>query len=178
MKETIKKLYLMQLHYGGISEDEYHFLPEAERKLLVERPNGRFVLADSERKKIKVVLAGGVFDIIHIGHVFTLTEAKRHGDVLVVAIADEKHIRKKGREPIHSNEYRKVLVESLKSVDLALVGFTDPKDMVGVVDPDVIVYGYDQTEFIKPKGVEIVKLKKKIDDSKFKSGKIISDLGL
>ena len=178
MKETIKKLYLMQLRYGGISEEEFHFLPETERRLLVERPNGRFILADSERKKIKVVLAGGVFDIIHIGHVFTLTEAKRHGDVLVVAIADEKHIRRKGREPIHSNEYRKALVEALKPVDIAMVGFADPKEMVDLVDPDTIVYGYDQKEFIRPKGVEVVKLDKKIDDSKFKSGKIIAELGL
>ena len=44
--------------------------------------------------------------------------------------------------------------------------------------PDIIVYGYDQKEFLNPKGVEIVKLSKKIDDSKFKTGRIIDELGL
>jgi hypothetical protein len=50
--------------------------------------------------------------------------------------------------------------------------------MLEIVKPDVIVYGYDQKEFLNPKGVEVVKLSKKIDDSKFKTGKIIDELGL
>ncbi len=37
MKETIKKLFVMQLSYGGIAEEMYHFLPDNEKKLLVER---------------------------------------------------------------------------------------------------------------------------------------------
>ncbi|MBU0531981.1 adenylyltransferase/cytidyltransferase family protein [Candidatus Micrarchaeota archaeon] len=172
-----KKLFVMQLKYAGIPEDAYHFLPEHERELLIEK-EGRFFLKPEERKKIKVVLTGGVYDVLHIGHVVTLNEAKEYGDVLVVAVAKDEHIRKKGREPVHSQEYRKIMVESLKAVDIALEGFDDPKKMLEFVQPNVIVYGYDQSEFLKPEGVEIIKLEKKIDDSIFKTGKILDRLGI
>jgi len=177
MKEIVKKLFCLQLQYDGIPEDIFHFLPEAEKALLVET-KGRFFLSDEARRKIKVVLTGGVFDIIHIGHVVTLTEAKKHGDVLIVAIARDSHIRKKNREPIHPLEYRRIMVEALKPVDLAIGGFPDPHTMIRYVKPDVIVYGYDQKETIKPAGVQVIKLVKSIDDKKFKTGRIIEELGL
>jgi cytidyltransferase-like protein len=174
--ETSKRLFVMQIQYGGIPEDIYHFLPENEKARLVER-GGRFFLRDEERRKIRVVLTGGVFDVLHIGHVVTLGEAKGHGDVLVVAVAKDEYINKKGRNPLHPQEYRRIMVESLKAVDVSVSGFENPKKMVEFVGPDVIVYGYDQKEFLRPKGVEIVKLSKKIDDSKFKTGKILEELG-
>jgi cytidyltransferase-like protein len=177
MSALAKRMYIMQLSYGGIPEDIYHFLPDNEKALLIEK-GGRFFLRDGERKRIRVVLTGGVYDILHIGHFVTLSEARKHGDVLVVAIAKDDHIRKKGREPVHPLEYRKMMVEALKPVDIAISGFDDPKKMVEFVRPDVIVYGYDQKEFLRPEGVEIVKLERKIDDSRFKSGKILQDLGL
>src|SRR5271157_1081303 len=98
MKEISKKLFIMQIQYAGIPEDVYHFLPENEKSMLIEK-KGRFYLNDEGRTRIRVVLTGGVFDILHIGHVFTLSEAKKHGDVLVVAVAKDEHIKKKGREP-------------------------------------------------------------------------------
>jgi cytidyltransferase-like protein len=177
MKEAVKKLYLMQLRYGGIPEDVYHFLSENERKLLVEE-KGAFILKAEERKKIKVVLTGGVFDVLHIGHIVTLEEARKLGDVLVVAVARDDMIRKKKREPIHGQDYRRIMVASIRSVDLALAGFKDSKKMVEYVSPDVIAYGYDQKEFMKPDGVEIVRIDKKIDDGKFKTGRILDILGL
>lgn len=172
-----KKLFLMQLNYGGIAEDMYHFLPENERQRLVER-EGRFFLKDEERKKLRVVLTGGVFDILHIGHILTLQEAKKHGDVLVVAVARDEMIKKKNREPVHDQEYRQIMVGAIKPVDIAISGFEDPHEMIEFIRPDVIVYGYDQKEFLKPEGVEIVKLSRKIDDKKFKTGKILESLGL
>ncbi len=177
MRETIKKLFVMQLRYGGIPEDIYHFLPKKERRMLVEK-GGMFFLRSEERKKIKVVLTGGVFDVLHIGHIVTLDEAKKHGDVLVTAIAKDEHIKRKKREPVHPQEYRRMMVESLKPVDVAVSGFRNPKKMLEFVKPDVIVYGYDQKEHLKPKGVEIVKLLKGIDDKKFKTAKILDELGL
>jgi cytidyltransferase-like protein len=177
VKELVKKLFVMQMQYGGIPEESYHFLPEKEKKLLVEI-GGRFFLRNNAREKIRVVLSGGAFDVLHIGHIVTLAEAKRHGDVLVVAVAQDGQIKKKGREPVHPQEYRRILVDALKSVDVALCGFDNPKKMLDFVQPDVIVYGYDQKEFMKPEGVEIVKLDKRMDDTKFKTGKIIELLGL
>jgi cytidyltransferase-like protein len=177
VKELAKKLFVMQMQYGGIPEESYHFLGENEKKLLVEI-RGRFFLRNEARETLRVVLTGGFFDVIHIGHVVTLTEAKTHGDVLVVAVARDEHIRKKGRAPVHPQEYRRMLVDALKPVDVAICGFEHPQKMLDFVQPDVIVYGYDQKEFLKPEGVEIVKLDKRIDDSKFKTGKIIELLGI
>lgn len=177
MKETAKKLYCMQLSYGGIPEEAYHFLQPQEQEMLMER-GGSFFLKPEHRKKLRVVLTGGVFDVLHIGHVVTLLEARKHGDVLVVAVARDEHIRKKGREPVHPLEYRKMMVETLKPVDVALAGLGSPETLLELVGPDIIVYGYDQKEFLKPGNVEIVRLAKRIDDSRFKTAKILDELGL
>lgn len=173
----ISRLYIMQLKYAGIPNAVYDVLPEHERAMLIN-VDGKFFLKPEQRKKIKVVLTGGVFDVLHIGHIVTLNEAKKHGDVLIVAIAQDEHIRKKNREPIHPLEYRTIMVEALKPVDLAVSGFDDPKKMLDAVKPDAIVYGYDQKETIKTEGVTIIRLSKCIDDSKFKTGKILDELGI
>lgn len=176
MDERVRKLFLMQLKNDGISAGAK--LSSAERAM-VEKRNGKYYLKARFRRKIKVVLTGGVFDILHAGHIFTLNEAKKRGDVLVVAVArDEQLRRRKGREPVHTEDYRRMMVEFLKPVDLALVGFRDPKKMVELVKPDVIVYGYDQPVLMKPKGVKTVKLKKHIEEEKFKTHKIIKNLGI
>ena len=94
----------------------------------------------------KIVLAGGVFDIIHPGHIHTLTAAKALGDVLVVAIATDKTAQKmKKMTPLHNQELRCELVSSLSMVDEAIVGHEeDIFETVKEVKPDIIALGYDQ----------------------------------
>jgi len=94
----------------------------------------------------KIVLAGGVFDIIHPGHIHTLNAAKALGDVLVVAIATDKTAQKmKNRSPLHNQELRRELVNSLSMVDVAIIGHEeDIFETVKDVKPNVIVLGYDQ----------------------------------
>ena len=75
------------------------------------------------RSSLRVVLAGGVFDIIHPGHIYTLNSAKSLGDTLVVVIATDKTAEKmKKRTPLHDQEQRKILVDSLAMVDFCLIG--------------------------------------------------------
>ena len=95
----------------------------------------------------KVVLAGGVFDIIHPGHIHTLNAAKALGDTLVVAIATDKTAKKmKKRPPLHSQELRRELVSCLSMVDKAIVGHEDDIfQTVKEIKPNIIVLGYDQT---------------------------------
>ena len=114
----------------------------------------RKTLTEIGRNSIKVVLAGGVFDIIHPGHIHTLNAAKRLGDVLVVVVAtDNTAVRMKKRRPLHSQEQRQELVNSLNMVDLCLVGQEDDIfKTVNLVRPQVIALGYDQAhqeKFIK-----------------------------
>jgi len=98
------------------------------------------------REAIRVVLTGGVFDVLHVGHLATLEEAKRLGDVLVVVVARDKTVEElKHRKPLNPEGDRLRLVSALKPVDLALLG--DLEDMLKVVEfvkPDVIALGYDQ----------------------------------
>jgi len=94
----------------------------------------------------KIVLAGGVFDIIHPGHIHTLNAAKALGGVLVVAIATDKTAEKmKKRSPLHNQELRRELVSCLSMVDKAIVGHEDDIfQTVKEVKPNIIVLGYDQ----------------------------------
>ena len=94
----------------------------------------------------KIVLAGGVFDIIHPGHIHTLNAAKALGDVLVVVIATDKTAKKmKNRSPLHNQELRRELVSCLTMVDIAIIGNEeDIFETVKVVKPNIIVLGYDQ----------------------------------
>jgi FAD synthetase len=103
----------------------------------------------------KVVLATGVFDLLHLGHVRFLEESKRRGGPgarLVVVVASDKTVfRRKGRKPILPEDQRRELVASLRTVDRAILGH-DNLDMLGTlkeVKPDIICVGYDQKEITK-----------------------------
>ena len=103
-------------------------------------------LTEIGRGSLRVVLAGGVFDIIHPGHISTLNAAKALGDVLVVVVAtDNTAVKMKKRRPIHSQEQRQELVNSLAVVDLCLIGQeNDIFKTVNLVKPQIIALGYDQ----------------------------------
>lgn len=103
-------------------------------------------LTESGRNSLIVVLAGGVFDIIHPGHIHTLNAAKELGDVLVVVVAtDNTAVKMKKRRPLHVQEQRQELVNSLSMVDLCLIGQEDDIfKTVNHVKPQIIALGYDQ----------------------------------
>jgi len=96
------------------------------------------------------VLASGVFDLLHLGHVKFLEEAKKAGgknaELLVVVARDSTVVDTKGRKPVMSENQRLALVESLKVVDDAVLGLEDfdVGDVIQRVKPDVIALGYDQ----------------------------------
>ena len=106
----------------------------------------RTTLTEIGRNSLHVVLAGGVFDIIHPGHIYTLNAAKALGDVLVVVVATDITSEKmKKRRPLHTQEQRQELVNSLSMVDLCLVGQEDDIfKTVNRVRPQIIALGYDQ----------------------------------
>ncbi len=92
------------------------------------------------------VMASGVFDILHPGHLHYLKQAKEMGDELVVVVACDDNVRRFKHEPVTSEEMRCTMVRSLKMVDEAYVG--KEGDMFGIVQeisPDIIALGYDQS---------------------------------
>jgi len=102
----------------------------------------------------KTVLTGGVFDILHPGHVKLLKKGKklagRGGKLIVVIARDETVIGRRGRRPVFNERYRKMLVENLKPVDEAVLGYKDvDKGLRKILErfkPDIILFGYDQNE--------------------------------
>ena len=97
------------------------------------------------------VLAVGVFDLLHAGHLHYLEQAKSLGTELVVVVAHDDTVRSQKHEPVTSQELRCRMVKGLKPVDEAIVGNspgTPIFDILNVVKPNVIALGYDQKHSI------------------------------
>jgi FAD synthetase len=93
------------------------------------------------------VMAVGVFDLLHAGHLHYLQQAKLLGDELIVIVAHDDTVRMRKHEPVTSHEMRKQLIEGMKPVDVAIVGSPPDNSMFDIVEkvlPDVIALGYDQ----------------------------------
>lgn len=71
----------------------------------------------------KVVVVGGCFDLLHLGHIIFLQKAKEQGEIVIVLLESDQTIKKlKGdRRPIHTQEVRSQILAELKSVDFVLV---------------------------------------------------------
>lgn len=123
-------------------------------------------LSEIGRDSLRIVLAGGVFDIIHPGHIHTLNAAKKLGDILVVVVAtDNTAVKMKKRQPLHSQEQRQELVNSLTMVDICLIGQEDNIfKTVNHVKPQIIALGYDQIHQEKSitEGCKKIKLDAKV----------------
>ena len=90
------------------------------------------------------VMAVGVFDLIHLGHVHYLTEARKLGDELWVVVSSDAMARRRKHETINPQDVRQAVVAALKPVDHALVGDeVDQMKSVEQVRPDVIALGHD-----------------------------------
>ena len=91
------------------------------------------------------VMATGVFDLLHPGHLYFLTAARQLGDELVVVVARDQTARRLKRDPYMPEHIRREMVEALKPVDRAVLGSTT--DIYATVEdlrPDIIALGYDQ----------------------------------
>lgn len=96
---------------------------------------------------MKRVMAVGVFDLLHAGHLHYLEQAKSLGGHLTVVIAHDDTVRKRKHEPVTNHDLRRRMVEGLKPVDQAVIG-NPPQvpifDILPEVKPDIIALGYDQ----------------------------------
>jgi FAD synthetase len=117
-----------------------------EKLGMVVKEGGSARLTAKGRKSIKVVFIGGGFELIHYGHVYTISKARALGDVLVVSVARDSTIRRrKKREPIISEKDRVTLLSSLRQVDAAILGVEgDIYVTLEKVKPDIVALGYDQ----------------------------------
>ncbi len=142
---------------------------------------------EKEDKKRKIVLASGTFDLLHLGHVKYLEEAKRTGgseaELIVIVARDSTVEKRRGTRPIIPENQRRALVDSLKVVDEAILGYED-LDVAKVVEkikPDVIALGYDRGDIeqtvrnhVKEKGlmIKVVRISKFEEEELNSSSKI------
>ena len=125
---------------------------------------------------MKKVLAGGVFNLVHPGHVFFLRKAKEFGDYLIVVIASNRTASITKDYPVLDQKIRKKNVEKLGFVDKVVIG--DETDFMKVVrreKPDIIVLGYDQKiserelkKMLSKEGIncEIIRIKEELEGYK------------
>ena len=96
----------------------------------------------------KVVFTNGCFDLIHLGHVRYLGEAKKHGDILVVGLNSDGSVRRlkgKGR-PFVPERDRAELLAALEAVDyVTIFGEDTPAALIEALGPDLLVKGADYT---------------------------------
>jgi FAD synthetase len=152
--------------------------------------------AEKKESKRKVVLASGVFDLLHLGHVRFLEEAKKAGGPgakLVVIVARDSTVKsRKGEEPVMPENQRCALVASLRVVDEAILGFErfDVAKVVEKICPHVVAFGYDQQglertvrDYVRQRGLKInvVRIGKfssdELDSSSKIKQRIIEDYG-
>ena len=132
----------------------------------------------------KKVLAAGKFDILHLGHIAYLEQAKelagKDGELVVVIARDDTIERERGALPVFPQEQRRRIVEALGIVDKAILGYDSENHSDIVVDlkPDYIALGYDQYTNIesleesfrkKDMTTEIVRLEKRTADGLYSS---------
>ena len=128
---------------------------ELRRAILEEESSGRgvmtsqqlsFAVQDAKEHGEKIVFTNGCFDIIHAGHVGYLTEAKKLGNRLIVAINNDASVRRiKGSgRPINPVERRMAVLGGLEAVDW-VVNFSEdtPENLLKQIKPDVLVKGGD-----------------------------------
>ncbi|PDH22830.1 MAG: FAD synthase [Marine Group II euryarchaeote MED-G36] len=123
------------------------------------------------------VMAVGVFDLLHAGHLHYVEQAKALGDELVVVVAHDDTVRKQKHEPVTNQELRCRMVQGLKPVDTAIIG--NPPTMpiyeiLETVKPDIIALGYDQKHSLDTikkglkengwKDVEVIRVEGLADD--------------
>lgn len=121
-----------------------------------------------ENRGKKIVFTNGCFDILHLGHVEYLNEAKAQGDLLIVAINSDESVRRlKGPDrPINNEKDRGSMLLNLKSVDCVQI-FTEetPLEIIKLIGPNVLVKGGDWkpdqivgSDFVLSRGGEVKSL--------------------
>ena len=90
-------------------------------------------------------MATGTFDLLHLGHIYYLKEAKKQGDELAVVVATDSTVRRLKHEPVNPEKTRLNLIKELRIVDEAYLGYEeDMYEIVEEIKPDIIALGFDQ----------------------------------
>ena len=138
-----------------------------KREGKITQKGKNFLLTKKGRATFTVVMTGGVFDLLHLGHLATLEEVQKLGDLVVVVVARDIWVAKKKRKTTYTEEERVKILNSLSFVDLAILGDKQNHLLsVKKVNPDIIAIGKNQN-------YKLSKLKEDLESQGLDSIKII-----
>ncbi len=127
----------------------------------VDLETARRLVADAKKARKRVVLANGCFDLIHVGHVRYLEGSKAAGDLLVVAVNDDRSVAAlKGPDRPFMNAAERVeLVAAMQAVDLVIVFEEETvASLIETLRPDIHCKGTDYTEQSVPEREEMKRI--------------------
>tara|TARA_B100000427_G_scaffold306224_1_gene292794 strand:+ start:1554 stop:2045 length:492 start_codon:yes stop_codon:yes gene_type:complete len=104
------------------------------------------ICSEYQQANRKVVFTNGCFDIIHAGHVHLLNEAKKFGDILIVAVNSDSSIKKfkSQSRPINNTEDRVLVLSAMTVIDhIFIFDEETPENIINEIIPDVLVKGND-----------------------------------
>jgi D-beta-D-heptose 7-phosphate kinase/D-beta-D-heptose 1-phosphate adenosyltransferase len=104
------------------------------------------ILKDLKKNSRRIVFTNGCFDILHVGHIRYLKEAKGYGDMLIVAVNSDSSVKsiKGDKRPIVSQSERAEVVAALEMVDYVTMFDEDtPYNIIKKLQPDVLIKGGD-----------------------------------
>ncbi|MCE5304925.1 MAG: D-glycero-beta-D-manno-heptose 1-phosphate adenylyltransferase [Chloroherpetonaceae bacterium] len=114
--------------------------------MILSRENISKIATELQEQGKTIVFTNGCFDIIHLGHIYYLSEAKKLGDYLIIGLNTDSSVKKlKGPErPINSEQDRAMVLDALKSVDFVVLFDEDtPLELIREISPNILVKGGD-----------------------------------
>ena len=125
------------------------------------------ILKTLKKKKKKVVLCHGVFDLVHLGHIEHFKSAKSYGDYLIVSLTLDKFIRKGPGRPLFNEQQRLEYLRQIKIIDYVILSKSESSiDVINLIKPNFYVKGPDYKESYKDKTKKI-SLEKKVVKKKW-----------
>ena len=130
------------------------------------------IIVSLKKKKKTIVHCHGVFDLIHIGHIRYLEDAKKLGDTLIVTLTEGSYINKGPNRPLFSNSDRMEALSHLKIVDYVHLNNAETaKNIIKIIKPDFYVKGPD---YKNPKKDLTLNIYKEVNEVKKNGGKFIT----
>lgn len=133
--------------------------------MLIDKEFGKQLVETLKAQNKKVVFTNGCFDILHVGHLRYLNEAKKQGDVLIIGVNSDSSVKRlKGEtRPINNQFDRAELLCGLKAVDYAVIFEEDtPEELIATLKPSIHVKGGDykkedlpETKIVESYGGEV-----------------------
>ncbi len=135
------------------------------KKVILSKNSLKKEITKLKRKGKKIVLVHGVFDVVHLGHIYYFQEAKSNGDILVVSITSDKFVNKGLNKPYFQESERLKFLSQLSLVDFVYCNDAkDASNIIKLIKPNFYIKGPDYKKKLGDEagnlGIELKAIKK------------------